>query len=223
MYPFFSVLLLGLVLSAGAQIEKGNLLISGMVHYSKEIDFNSFLINPSVPPDLQVSSFDGNLAVNYFITNRISIGPYLAWELQTMKFSEIIDMGPYSFEQVSDGNNTILKPGLNLRYFQPISSRIYGYVSFTGSRILINQQVQYREDTFNEKGRGFEFGLVPGIIYCLNEKWVVTLALGEISYQKYYPKDEREFFLSEFHARFDLSSFRLGAQFHLGRSNTTTD
>jgi hypothetical protein len=215
------ILILG-ILTPGigySQIQKGKFFVIGSMGYSKSVDKNSFLSNPGAPPNLQISSFSGFSSINYFISDRISVGPILGWDFRKASYSEIIDVNPFTYSGVFEGRDRRLNIGVNIRYFHPISHRLYLYFSASGSRALLRQQVEYENDEYIQDGRGILLLGIPGIIYTLNERWVVNFSIGEITYEKLFPKNEPELHLSEFDTKFDLSTFKIGVQFHLGKRN----
>jgi len=202
-----------------SQIQKGKSFFVGSLGYDKSTDRNSFLSQSGIPPDLQMSSFNGIVAYNYFISSRISLGPIINWDLKKATYSEVIDVDPFTFEGVFKGWDRRLDAGLNIRYFHPISKNFYLYLSTSGSRIFIRQEIEYDNNSYIDDGRGIILSTIPGIVYVLNERWVINLSVGEIVYEKLFPKNQPDLYLSDFRTKFDLTSIRIGAQIHLGKRN----
>lgn len=222
-----------------AQLQKNNLLLEGSFAYSRSTPKYTTVTLPSgpngqVPMDIVSQSLLLSPTAGLFLTDRLALSGGIIYSRSSHKQeSPPVSLGPstgFGTEYPRSNSHAVsndIAPLLSLRYFYPLSDKIYfnarlgAAYHFTRSRLESNyyQGSNSGGYTINYAGNHLDLSLSPQLVYFLNRWLGLEAQLGGLSLitaqkDSRYPSDRQPG--SSLDLSLAPSAWKFGLLFNLG-------
>lgn len=221
--PTLIALLLLAMAPGYAQFQRGDMFLNGDAGFN--FGNESSMFNSPSPTERAHYSFNLAPSFGYLLSERLAVGLSLDYRYSREDIERrSTSGGPVTRE--SQLRQPSFSPQAFLRYYQPIGEN-FGLLFDAYAGVLFGSR-KYEDNFFNDedKLRGFDIGLRPGIYYFLSHKVALEASLGGITYSSLRTESvtsEWETKETAFTTIFDSQNLnlRLGVSYFLTRAEAS--
>jgi Outer membrane protein beta-barrel domain len=176
MKRLFALLLYCAPLLVSAQLEKGNVLLTGGAQFWNNTYKYDFSVTDQVNKNADVSVYTG-----FLVSPRIAIGLNLNGEFSRSENNR------------TNGKSNKYGAGPFIRYYHPITEKFYfvaqGSATFATRKATFfdpDRMPASNTDEFKETSLSFR----PGLSFMITDHWLVELYIGYLNFRNEEPKDD---------------------------------